>query len=62
MIEHIGTLHTSELFSSWGADCPAIVPAEEDHWSFRDSSKVESSVEVSLYVFICQKGLATCFK
>jgi hypothetical protein len=46
-----GALHTSELFGSWGADCPAIVAAEENHWSFCDSSKVESSVEVSLYVF-----------
>jgi hypothetical protein len=46
-----GALHTSELFSSWGADCPAIVAAEEDHRSFRDSSKVESSMKVSLYVF-----------
>jgi hypothetical protein len=49
------------LFSSWGADCPAIVAAEEDHWSFRDSSKLESSVEISLYIFVCQKGLATSF-
>jgi hypothetical protein len=62
MIEHRGTLNTSELFSSWGADCPAIVAAEEDHWSFRDSSKLESSVEISLYIFVCQKGLATSFK
>lgn len=43
--------HTSELFTSWGADCPAIVAAEEDHRRFHNCCKVECSMEVSLNIF-----------
>jgi hypothetical protein len=48
---------TSELFSSWGADCPAIVTAEEDHWCFHNSCKVERCMEVSLNNFYLSGGL-----
>uniref|UniRef100_A0A0A9CQF7 Pco079304 n=1 Tax=Arundo donax TaxID=35708 RepID=A0A0A9CQF7_ARUDO len=39
---------TSELLGSWGADCPAIVAAEENHRCFHNSCKIKCRMEVSL--------------
>ena len=61
MVHYDETFHTSELFSAWGADCPAIVAAEEDHRCLHNSCKVERSMEVSLNILVCQESWIKCY-
>jgi len=41
--------NTSKLIIDWGTNGPSIVSAEENYWDLHNRSKVQSSMEISLW-------------